>query len=472
MTRRTHLTHGLAAGRPGLAALALAALLAGCAGPVVRPGATPAPGVPDQLPLAAGTAAAVDERAPTDWRNLVRDPQLRALITQALANNRDLRVAVLNVQRAQAQFQATDANRSPTLGVGGGVTRAPNSVGKEANTFTAGVQLASWELDLFGRLQGLSDAARAQVLASEAGAQATALALVAQVVQGALALQADNELLQLAQRTLDSRESTLKLTALREQVGASSQLDLQAQRTLVAQARAALAQAQRAQQQDRNALALLVGAPVPDDALPRGPLAAEAVAEVPVGLSSQVLLRRPDVVQAEATLRGAQANIAAARAAYWPSITLTAQAGQASPTLAGLFNGGTFVYTAAANALFTVFDAGRRQANIDSAVAAQQVAVAQYERSVQSAFRDTADALAGITTWRAQLAAQNEQLAAVRETARLTELKASQGAANELERLDAQRSLLATEQATVALRLAELNNRVALFKAVGGPLAP
>jgi len=450
----------------------LALLLAGCAGPAVRDAATPAPGIPDQLPLAGATTAGAGEAQRSDWRALVPDAKLQALISQALANNRDLRVALLNVQRAQAQFQATDANRSPTIGLGGGASRAPNSKGDQANSFTAGVQLASWEIDLFGRLQGLSDAARAQVLASEAGAQASALALVAQVVSGALALQADDELLALAQRTLDSREATLKLTALREQAGASSLLDLQAQRTLVAQARAAVAQAQRALAQDRNALALLVGSPVNDDMLPRGPLAGSSVAEVPVGLSSQLLLRRPDVVQAEATLRSAQANIAAARAAYWPSIVLTAQGGQASSALSSLFQGGHFAYTVAANALFTVFDAGRRQANVDSAVSAQQIAVAQYERAVQSAFRDTADALAGVSTWRVQLAAQAEQLTAVRDTARLTELKATQGAASELERLDAQRTLLATEQATVALRLAELNNRVALFKAVGGPLAP
>ncbi|OYU72073.1 MAG: multidrug transporter, partial [Burkholderiales bacterium PBB5] len=173
-------------------------------------------------------------------------------------------------------------------------------------------------------------------------------------------------------------------------------------------------------------------------------------------LSSQVLLRRPDVVQAEQTLVAAQANIAAARAAYWPAITLTAQAGQASPTLAGLFRGGNFVYTAAANAALTVFDAGRRQANVDSAVASQQIAVAQYERTVQSAFRDTADALAGISSWRAQLAAQVDQREAARETSRLVTLKANQGAASDLERLDAERSLLAAEQAVVQLQLAEL----------------
>ena len=189
---------------------------------------------------------------------------------------------------------------------------------------------------------------------------------------------------------------------------------------------------------------------------------------VPAGLSSAVLLRRPDVIAAEQAMRAAQANITAARAAFWPTITLTGQAGQASSQLSGLFQGGNFVYTLAANALITVFDAGRRQANVASAEAAQQIAQAQYERSVQSAFRDTADALAGLATWRDQLDAQRVQRDAARETARLTELKASQGAASALERLDAQRALWAAEQAVVQARLAELNNRVALYKALGG----
>jgi outer membrane protein, multidrug efflux system len=188
---------------------------------------------------------------------------------------------------------------------------------------------------------------------------------------------------------------------------------------------------------------------------------------VPAGLSSAVLLGRPDVIAAEQNLRAAQANIAAAWAALWPTITLTAQAGQASPQLSGLFVGGNFAYTLAASAVATVFDAGRRQAQVAVAEVNQQVALAQYERSLQAAFRDTADALAGLATWRDQLAAQVAQRDATRETARLTELKASQGAASTLERLDAQRAWWAAEQAVVQVRLGELNNRVALFKALG-----
>jgi multidrug efflux system outer membrane protein len=480
----------LAASASGVLALVL--LLAGCASR--GPGTTTSSdqllqqaGVPSTLPVGAGAPA---ELPPTAWRDWVREPRLVAWVELALTNNRDLRVALLNVQRAQAQLTATEANRLPTLGAGLNAVRTPNIQGKEVSTLTAGLSLSSWEIDLFGRLANLNDAARAQLLSTEAGRRAAELTLVAAVVQAGLALQADDELLALARQSLDSREQTLKLTALRESAGAASLLDLQAQQTLTAQGRVALAQFSRQQSQDLNSLALLLGQPVTTIATiaTPTPLASVAasngatsppaltsaladerwLAEVPAGLSSTVLLRRPDVIAAEQTMRAAQANIGAARAAFWPTLSLTGQAGVGSSQLSGLFNSGAFVYTLAANALLTVFDAGRRQANVESAEAAQQIAQAQYERAIQSAFRDTADGLAGLATWRAQALAQRQQRDAARDTARLVDLKARQGAASVLEQLDAQRSLFAAEQAVVQVRLAELNNRVALYKALGG----
>ena len=487
-------------------AVSAAALLAGCAS--TGPG-TPMSadlqlqqaGVPTTLPVGAGAPA---DLPPAAWRDWVREPRLVAWVELALQNNRDLRVAMLTVQRAQAQLTATEANRLPTVGAGVSAARAPNSKGNEANTLTAGLSLSSWEIDLFGRLANLNDAARAQLLSTEAGRRAAELTLVAAVVQAGLALQADDELLALARQALDSREQTLKLTALRESAGAVSLLDLQAQQTLTAQGRVALAQFTRQQSQDLNTLALLLGQPVTalgavasppvpapavtatTPAAPANPAAAATglptpampvvspladdrwLAEVPAGLSSVVLLRRPDVIAAEQTLRAAQANIGAARAAFWPTLSLTGQGGVGSSQLAGLFNSGAFVYTLAANALITVFDAGRRQANVAAAEAAQQIAQAQYERAIQSAFRDTADGLAGLATWREQGIAQRQQRDAARDTARLVGLKASVGAASVLEQLDAQRSLFAAEQALLQVRLAELNNRVALYKALGG----
>lgn len=468
MIRRPASRRGRAAG------LALAAALAGCATPKSPPALPPDEAlrqadVPAQLPAAPGASA---DTPALDWQAVVLAPRLRQWVALALQHNRDLRVAALNVQRAQAQLGLADASRLPTLGVGLGASRAPNSKGQEANTLTAGVQLSTWEIDLFGRLASLSEAARAQLAASEAGRRAAELSVTAAVLQAALAWQADDELLALARDTLASREQSLALVRLRESVGAASLLDLQAQIGLAAQARASVAQLTRQQAQDGQALALLLGQPVAASAgdAAAGPrLSDEAwLAEVPAGLSSAVLLRRPDVVQAEQSLRAADASVDAARAALWPSITLTAQAGQASAQLSGLFEGGNFVYTVAANALLTVFDSGRRAANVAAAEAAQQIAGAQYQRAIQAAFRDTADALAGRATWQEQVEALTVQRAAARETARLTGLRAAQGAASTLELLEAQRGLWAAEQAVLQARLGMLLNRVALFKALGG----
>ena len=400
--------------RPALAALAATLWLAGCASPAPQSQAPDAAtlqqaGVPPQLPAAAGAPAETPALA---WRQVVQSPRLVRWVGLALANNRDLRVAMLHAPRAQAQLGLADANRAPAIGAGLTASGAPNSRGDQANSLSAGLQLSAWEIDLFGRLAKLSEAARAQLLASEAGRRAAELSLVAAVLQAGLAL----------------------LPGQPVPVAAASPQGM-----------------------------------VPTEFASAGPrLADEAwLAEVPAGLSSSVLLARPDVIAAEQAMRAAQANIAAARAALWPAITLTAQAGQASAQLAGLFAGGNFAYTLAASAVATVFDGGRRQAGVDGAVASQQIALAQYERSLQAALRETADALAGLATWREQLAAQTALRDGARETARLTELKASQGAASALERLDAQRALWAAEQAVVQVRLGELVNRVALFKALG-----
>lgn len=459
-----------------LTTLVAALALAGCAsGPDWK---GPAPGqalqqadVPARLPSAAGAA---EDTPAFLWTQVVQSPRLKDWVTLALANNRDLRVAAANVQRARAQFDSTAAARLPTVGAGLGASRAPNGQGEQANTLTAGVQLASWEVDLFGRIANLTDAAAAQLQATSQAQRATELSVVAAVLQGALALQADAELLALARQTVDSREASLKLVRLRESVGAASLLELRAQEGLVAQARATVAQLERQQAQDANALALLLGRPLPADALattgagaPR--LADDAwLSEVPAGLSSTALLRRPDVMQAESALRAADANIAAARAAFLPSITLTGQAGQVSPQLSGLFQGGNFAYTLAANLALTIFDGGRREANLQATQASRLAAQAQYERAIQAAFRETADALAGGATWRAQRAALEQQRSAARETARLTRLRADQGAASTLELLEAERGLFAAEQAVLQARQGELFNRVALFKALAG----
>lgn len=454
-----------------------ALVLAGCTNLAPRH-ERPASPIPAQLPLPAEAAASASAAAvvPLGWKAFVQSPQLAQLVQRALDQNRDLRVAVLNVQRAEAQLGVARADRLPTVSAGLTAAATPNaSSGRQTQSFTAGVQVTAWELDLFGRIANLGEAAQAQVLATEAGRRSAELALVGAVVSSWLTLGADAELLSVADRTLASRESTLKLSKLRFDAGAASSLELQTAQSLVAQARNTQVQLRRQHALDLNALALLVGGPVPADLLPGAAAAGtvagtpgEVLAPVPVGLASDVLLQRPDVIQAEQALVAASANIGVARAAFFPRLALTGSAGQAGSRLSDLFQAGNFAWSLSASALATVFDSGRNQANLNVARVSRDIAVAQYEKAVQSAFRETADALAGLSSWREQLAAQGQQLDAAREIARLTELRYTNGAASELDRLDAQRSLLAAEQTLVQTRLAEQVNRVGLFKALGG----
>jgi NodT family efflux transporter outer membrane factor (OMF) lipoprotein len=460
------------------------------------PVAASAAGIPARLPgagapapataasSAPGGAAPVNAEGAWTWRALVRQPRQVKLIELALANNRDLRAAMLNVERSRALLGVSEADRLPTVGAGLNASRAPSPVnGKQANLYTAGLQVNAWEADFFGRIANLNDAARAQLLSSTAGQRSAELSLAAALLATDLSLAADGQLLGIAERSLASRRETLKLTQLREQVGAASVLELQAALSLVAQAEVAQVQAARQRQLDLNALHLLAGAVVPDELLaPVPPLPLDVLAAapldpidpfglgfaaVPAGLGSDVLLDRPDVVQAEQLLIGATANIGAARAAFWPRITLTSSVGLASAQLASLLQAGSLAWTLAGQALLTVFDSGRNDANLRVSEVSRDIAIAAYEKALQSAFRETADALAGLQSWREQVAAQERLRDASADTVRLTELRHSRGAASELERLDAQRSLLAAEQALIGTRLAEAQNRVALFKALG-----
>lgn len=420
--------------------------------------------VPTQLPAAASDVPDTQPGAAAlGWQAFVRDPVLRGLVEQALQVNRDLRVAVLNVERARAQLRVSEADRYPTVSAGLIAQRAPNvQTQQQQNSFQLGAQVSGWEADFWGRIGNLNDAARAQLLATEAGRRSTELSVISAVLNAALALQTDARLEGLARGAVDSREESLRLTRLRFDAGAASQLDLQTAVSLVAQARTSLAQAQRQRAQDLNTLQLLTGVGV-EPAWSETP----ALAPVPVAQTSDVLLARPDVLQAEATLQQANANIGAARAAFFPKITLTGQAGQASTEFGDLFQSGHFAWTIGANVLAPIFDAGRNRANLDAAKVSRDIAVAQYEKAIQSAFKDTADALAGLGTWRDQVAAQTRQRDAARDIASLTNLRFENGAASLLERLDAERTVLTAEQALLQAQLAEQANRVALFRAMG-----
>lgn len=462
MSRKKRFCHHRAPAMKFMITLLAAASLGACTSlaPTYERPASP---VPAQLPAAASDVPATTAAAqPLTWQDFVQDPALRNLVEQALRNNRDLRVAMLNVDRARAQLGASEADRWPTVGVGLTASRAPNTSGVQTNTFTAGVQISSWEADFFGRIRSLNDAARAQLLASEAGRRSAELSLVSAVLNAGLALRADAQLQALTEQSVTSREDSLRLTRLRFDAGAASQLELQTAESLVAQARTALAQVQRQRAQDLSTLQLLTGQAVE-------PAASEipALAAVPVGVNSEVLLRRPDVIQAEQTLLAANANIGAARAAFFPKILITAQAGQASSQFSDLFESGHFAWSLAGSLIAPIFDAGRNRNNLAAAQVSRDIAVAQYEKAIQSAFKETADALSGLGTWRDQVAAQTRQRDAARDIARLTALKFDNGAASLLERLDAERNVLSAEQALVQAQLAEQANRVALFKAMG-----
>lgn len=451
-------------------AAASALLLAACGAltPVYeRPAAPVAPRFPG---ADSGSATAPADLA---WQAFFQDPRLRRLIEIALAGNRDLRVAALNLEQARAQLQVRRADELPTVGIGAGGSRAPGASGGVNSSYSAGLVVTGYEADFFGRLRSLGDAAQAQLLASAEARKTVQIGLVAAVANSYLGLLADDALLQVTRDTLASREASLRLTRLRFDHGASSGLDLSQAESLVQGARVALAQLTRQRALDDNTLTLLLGQSLPDEqvaALPPGlPLTGQGLlGDLPAGIPSEVLARRPDVLAAEQQLLAAYANIGAARAAFFPRISLTAGVGSASAQLSGLFRSGSWGWTFAPQLLLPIFDAGRNQANLDAARVGRDIAVAQYEKAIQAAFREVADALAARATLADQLRAQTAQAAAEDTRARLTQLRYEHGAADYLEVLDAQRAVFAARQAVVQLQLLQAQNLVAVYKVLGG----
>ena len=457
-----------------LPALAAAAWLAGCSmNPTYeRPAAPVAADWP--APMPAATAQAITPAADLPWSDFVRDAALRELIRLALLNNRDLRVAVLAIEQARATWQIRRADQFPTLNLGatGAVQPTTDGSGGTNSAYTAGLSITSWELDLFGRVASLKDAALAQYLATEEARWAVQASLVAAVANVWLSLQTSDELLALTQRTLTTRQDSLRLTKLRLDNGAASALDVRQAESLTAGALAAQQQQQRLRALDVNALTLLVGQPLPDTLFAVSSATTSPFQDVPAGLPSDLLIRRPDIRQAEQQLIAANANIGAARAAFFPRISLTASYGTASTGLTNLFQSGFWGGTLAGQVLQPIFDAGRNEANLASSQAARDIAVAQYEKAIQTAFREVADALAGRATLGAQLAAQLAQVDAETERFRLSDLRYRSGVASYLEILDSQRALFVLQQALAQTRLAYFQNQVALYKTLGGGAAP
>jgi outer membrane protein, multidrug efflux system len=445
--------------------LAMALLLSACSftPEYERPEAPVPARFSGDLPATAGQAL------PT-WSDFVGDERLRELVRLSLVNNRDLRLAMANVDLVRAQYRIQRANEAPTVNLGATGNRQTREGGDISSAYTAGLMVSAWEIDFFGRLASLSEAALAQFMASEEAARAAQTSLVASVASTWLALQVDDELLALTRSTLQTREDALRLTRLRFDNGAASAIDLRQAESLTAAARATLAQQQRQRSQRLNALTLLVGQSIPESLLPDAAEARQVsvLAEVPEGLPSDLLERRPDIRQAEQQLRAANANIGAARAAFFPRISLTASLGSASTELSGLFRNGSWGFTLAPQAMLPIFDLGRNQAALDASRVSLEAAVAQYEKAIQTAFREVSDALAGRTTLDEQLTAQEALVQAEAERLRLADLRYRNGVASFLDVLDAQRSLFAARQALSQTRLARQLNQVDLYRALGG----
>jgi outer membrane protein, multidrug efflux system len=444
--------------------LALALALAGCASMAPRY-ERPASPVPAQLPGGTGAAAALP------WRELVREPRLGKLIDQALAQNRELRAAVIAIESARAQYRIQRAQQLPSIDAVANVTstRQPIGDGVAATTtvYSAQVGLAAWEIDLFGRLRSLATAKQHAYLATIEAARATRLSLVAELASAWLTLAADRSRLAIATETMATAKRTMDLTEQLVGGGTSNRGDYWQVATVYQQARADVALLTAAIAQDRNAIELLAGGPVADELLPGELASAEDwLAEVPVGVDSSVLLERPDVQAAEHELIAANANIGEARARFFPSLTLTASGGLASLSLAALFSGPTAVFAVAPTLAVPLFRGGANRANLALAGAEQRRLVAGYELAIQRAFREVADALAVRATIREQVAAQQDLVAAAKQGFELSTARYKAGVESFLATLVAQRALYDAQRALVATRLAAIGNRLALYRAL------
>jgi NodT family efflux transporter outer membrane factor (OMF) lipoprotein len=455
--------------------LALAMALSGCmslAPKYERPAAPVAPSFPPPISpdgkAGGGGAVAVEAPSAIDWQHFFADARLKQLIAMSLANNRDLRVAIANIEQARAQYGVRRADRLPTVNAALAENRSTATNQDIVSTWSGGIGISAFELDLFGRVRNLSDAALAQFLATEEARKSTQISLIGSVANAYLAVLADDELLDLTRRTLATREESLRLMQLKYENGVASGLDRQLALSLVEGARAVLASTQRQRAQDENLLVLLVGQPIPDTLAGGATLATTELPDLPAGLPSDLLGVRPDIRSAEQQLIAANANIGAARAAFFPRISLTATAGSVSTELSQLFKNGTYGWTFAPQALMPIFDYGRNSANLAGAKASRDVAVAQYEKSIQTAFREVADALAGQATYTEQLRGLRGVAAAEGERFRLSDLRYRNGAASYLDLLDAQRSLFVAQQAALQANLQRLQNQVTLYRVLGG----
>ena len=419
-------------------------------------------------------AASVEAAAKLSWREFIKDERLQKVVATALQNNRDLRIAALNVDRARAYYGISRVELLPTVNAVGSMSKArvPADLSSSGSTTTSErydvyLGVSSWEIDFFGRIRSLKDKALEEYLATDQARRSTQIMLVSTVAQAYLALAADREALQLVSSTLQSQETTYNMIKKRYDVGMASGLDLRRAQSQVDMARRDVARYTMLAAQDENALNLLVGSQLAPELLPPNLSGFKPPREITAGLFSEPLLERPDVLTAEHRLKAANANIGAARAAFFPRIALTTSLGTASAELSGLFKAGSGVWSFAPQIIMPIFDA-RTWFAYDVTKIEKELSVAAYEKAVQTAFREVADALADKGTINQRIAAQQSLVEAIAETLRLSFARYDKGIDSYLSVLDAQRSLYAAEQVLIYLQLSRYTNLVTLYKALGG----
>ncbi len=408
------------------------------------------------------------------WQKFLPDARLREIIETALKNNRDLRIAMLNVEKAKATYGINRTSLLPTVNATGTwyQERIPADLSSSGSAYTSekfsvNLGMASWEIDFFGRIRSLKDAALEEYLATEESLRGSQILIVSTVAQAYLALAADRENLELSSKTFEAQQATYNLTKKRYDVGMASELDLRRIQSQLDTARGDLARYTQLVAQDENALTLLVGFPVRPELLPVNLESAGAPQDISAGLSSEPLLMRPDVLAAEHRLKGANANIGAARAAFFPRITLSTSVGTASAELSGLFKSGSGVWAFTPQIVMPIFDA-RTWFAYDVTKIDKEIAIAQYEKSIQTAFREVSDALAEKGMISERVAAQQSLVDNLAAAYRLSEARYNKGIDSYLAVLDAQRSLYAAQQGLIALRLVRNNNLITLYKTLGG----
>lgn len=484
--------------KPLISLLLGTAMLAGCnlAPKYERPGGA----IPATLPQGGVYPAAATDAVDVSrigWRDFFLDPRLRQVIETGIANNRDLRIAAGNVLQARAQYRVQRADLLPTINAGGTATYTNNIFGagaaaggstgggggggvgagpgatstQDLEIYQATVGLSAFELDLFGRVRNLSRAAQEQYFASEEAQRSARISLIAEIATAWVTMAADQEQLRLSRETLGTFKETLRLTSEQFRVGIGSELEVRQADTNYQGAVSDIAALEATVALDQNALNLLVGTTVPQEQLPEGLSAEPATRDaLPSDVSSEVLLRRPDVLQAEHQLIAENANIGAARAAFFPTISLTASLGTLSTALSGLFKDGSYNYSVSPGASLPLFDFGRRTGNLEYAKASQKVAVATYEKAIQTAFREVSDALAQRGKIGDQVRAQSGRAQSAQVAAKLSDARFRAGVDSFLTSLDAQRTAYAAEQQLVSTRLAQAGNLVELYRSLGGGL--